>query len=42
MNRSLLNQYATGVKLASVDQAKKIQSVIRVLAKEMLKVELSA
>lgn len=42
MNRSLLNQYATGVKHASIDQARKIQTVIRSLAREMLKVELSA
>jgi hypothetical protein len=42
MNQSLLNQYASGIKHASIDQAAKIQRVIRLLAKEMLKVELSA
>jgi hypothetical protein len=42
MNQNLLNQYATGIKHASIDQAAKIQGVIRLLAKEMLKVELSA
>lgn len=42
MNQHLLNEYATGIKHASVVQAKKIQTVIRLLAKEMLKFEISA
>lgn len=42
MNRSLLNQYVKGLRPASPDQAKKIETVIHSLAKEMMEVELSA
>jgi archaellum component FlaC len=41
INRSLLSQYASGIKHASAEQAKKIERVIRQLGKDMLTVELS-
>ncbi len=42
INRSLLNQYSTGIKCPSLEQAKKIEDTIHDLAKEMAEVRLVA
>lgn len=42
MNESLVRQYATGKKYPSIEQAKKLEDVIRSLTKELHKVSLYA
>ena len=42
INRTLLNQYKTGIKYPSASQAKKIEDAIHVLAYELGKVKLVA
>jgi len=42
INRSLLNQYSTGIKCPSAEQAQKIEDTIHELAKEMAEVRLVA
>jgi hypothetical protein len=42
INRTLLNQYKTGLKYPSVDQAQKIEDAIHTLASELGKVKLVA